>query len=204
MGNVPNKSTRVFSFGLFVADLIYTQRRGKALPDEFLGIKRTRGDNAIVLVPAEWIVRAKEALIEKGVSIETNFGGLACAMASILAALTREVKITLVSSCGHDPVGRANAAYLEKLGVDTGILRIIMRRTAVSASNLIRNLETVSAGKSAADFPKDYALCLASSAGFPYSRWMPRELKRGDIVHIGGIDVPCPEDFSRKEKQARY
>lgn len=200
----PRLSGRIFSLGLFVADLIYTQKRGDDLPEEFLGIKRARGDNAIVLVSAEWISRAKEALRQRGVSIATNFGGLANAMVSILASLTRREKITLISPCGHDPVGLANAANLKKLGVDTGILRKIMRGSAVSASNLIRNLEAASGAKSKADFHKDYALFLGPSEGFAYSRWMPGDIRRGDIVHIGGMDVPCPKGLGLKQKQARY
>ena len=83
------KRGRVFSFGLFVADMIYRQRLGHTLPDEFLGIKRGRGDNAMIVVPAEWIARAKRALEARGVSIDTNFGGLANAMVFRVSDVTK-------------------------------------------------------------------------------------------------------------------
>lgn len=197
---------RVFSFGVFVADIIYRQERGNVLPDEFLGIKRKQGDNSMIFVPAEWIAQAKKALESRGVTLDTNFGGLANAMVSILAALTPNGKITLIAPCGNDQAGRANLAYLERLGVDTSILKQLMPANAASACNLIRNLETVDAGASkAAVYCKDYAFYLAPTEGFSYSRWMPQDLTRQDFVHIGGMDlVLCPEDLSKGEKQAKY
>jgi len=186
---------RVFSFGLFVADMIYSQKPQDALPDEFLGIKRARGDNAIVPVSFEWIAQAKEALEARGVSIETNFGGLSNATVSILAALTPEAKITLIAPCGNDEAGRANVVYLERLGVDTHVLRESMRTNGVSACNLIRNLGS----------RKDYAVYLTPAEGFCYSKWMPRDLKHQDIVHIGGVDITIyPEGPPKEQKQEKY
>ena len=199
------KSTRVFSFGLFVADMIYRQKQGSALPDEFLGIKRGHGDNEMISVPLEWIAQAKNALEALEVPIDTNFGGLANAMVYILAALMPEGKITLIAPCGNDQSGRDNAVRLENLGVDTRILRKLMRTTKVSASNLIRNLEIAGDGENRPICYKDFAFYLAPAEGFPYSKWMPKDLNLQDIVHIGGIDlVLCPRGTARKQKQVRY
>lgn len=201
-----NLTKRVFSFGIFVADMIYRQKQGETLPDEFLGIQRACGDNAMISVPAEWIWQAKAALEGRGISIETNFGGLANAMASVLAALTTEGKITLIAPCGNDPAGQANVTYLERLGVNTSILRKLMQEAEVSASNLIRNFETTEDTKNkTTTYCKDFAFYLTPLEGFSYSRWMPEDLKQGDIVHLGGIDlILCPEDFSKEQKQAKY
>jgi len=196
---------RVFSFGLFVADMIYRQKKGSALPDEFLGIKRGFGDNAMISVPEEWILRAKNALEKLGVPVDANFGGLANAMVCTLAALMPEGKIVLTAPCGNDPAGRANVACLEKSGVDTGVLRKLMRTTEISAGNLIRNVEVAVPGGDGTICYKDFAFYLEPVEGFPYSEWMPEDLKRQDIVHIGGADlVLCPNNFSKKQKQTKY
>jgi len=186
---------RVFSFGLFVADLIYSEKPQDALPDEFLGIKRARGDNAIVPVPLEWIAQALDALKKKGVSIDTSFGGLANATVSVLAALTTKEKIILIAPCGNDGPGRANVAYLERLGVDAHVLRESMRTSGVCACNLVRDL----------GFAKDFTIYLAPAEGFCYSRWMPQDLNQQDIVHLGGLDITLsPEDLHKEQKQAKY
>jgi len=190
-----NKEGRVFSFGLFIADMIYSQEPQDALPDEFLGIKRARGDNAIVAVPAEWIAQALDALKKKGVPIGTNFGGPANAMVSVLAALTPKAKITLIAFCGNDEAGRANIVYLERLGVDTHVLRESMRTGEVSACNLIRNLGSA----------KDFTIYLTPAEEFCYSKWIPGDLKEQDIVHLGGLDlIFCPNGLPEKEKRAKY
>jgi sugar/nucleoside kinase (ribokinase family) len=202
----PQVTGRVFSFGVFIADLIYRQKQASALPEEFLGIRRLRGDNAMIVVPAAWIAQAKEALEALKVPLTTNFGGLANAMVSILAALTSKEKITLIALCGNDEPGRANIAYLERLGVDTAILRKLMHTSKVSACNLIRNLETAPAAKNKpAIYSKDFAFYLTPIEGFPYSHWIPKDLKRQDIVHIGGVDlVLCPKHWPKAHKQAKY
>jgi len=185
--------------------MIYRQKRGSVLPDEFFGIKRGYGDNAAISVPAEWITQATHALEALGVPIDTSFGGLANAMVYILAALTLKGKITLIAPCGNDQAGRANAACLERLGVDTGILRKVMRTTKVSMRNLIRNLEVAEGGENRTLCYMDFAFYSAPAAAFPYVKWMPKDLKRQDIVHLGGMDlVLCPKDFSKKRKQAQY
>jgi sugar/nucleoside kinase (ribokinase family) len=186
--------------------LIYRQKKGEVLPDEFLGVRRSSGDNAMIIVSREWIAEARRALEKRGVAVHTNFGGLANATASILAALTAKGKIILIAPCGNDQPGRDNAAYLERLGVDTGVLRKIMRTTRVSASNLIRNLEVARGGKDKSVIHcKDYALCLGSVEGFPYSKWMPGDLGRQDIVHLGGVDqaLYCGR-LSKKQKLEKY
>lgn len=205
VAQAPYRTGRVFSFGLFVADMIYRQRRGSDLPDEFLGIKRGRGDNAMISVPAEWIARAKDALAARGVPIDTNFGGLANAMVYILAALTPKGEISLAAPCGNDKAGRDNIASLERLGVDARALRKSILTTKISASNLIRNLEVSGYGGRGKVCHKDFAFYLEPTEGFHYAKCMPKDLKRQDIVHIGGIDlVICPGHLSRKQKQARY
>jgi len=202
----PSQSGRVFSFGIFIADMIYRQNQASALPDEFLGIKRQRGDNTMMVVPHAWITQAKDALENLKVPIETNFGGLANAMVSILAALSQKEQITLITLCGNDTAARANLAYLEKLGVDTFILKKIMRTSTVSACNLIRNLETAKSAKNKTlTYSKDFAFYLAPIEGFPYSQWIPKDLKQRDIVHIGGVDlVLCPQGYSKAQKQVKY
>lgn len=202
----PRVSARVFSFGIFIADMIYRQKQASALPEEFLGIKRQRGDNAMMVVPEEWITQAKEALESLKVPIDTNFGGLANAMVSILAALTPEGKIVLIALCGNDQAGRANIAYLERLSIDTRILKKVLKTSKVSACNLIRNLEVAGDAKNkAVTYCKDFAFYLAPTEGFSYSKWMPKDLRRQDIVHIGGVDlILCPKDWSKERKQVKY
>ncbi len=197
---------RIFSFGLFIADMIYRQKRQSVLPDEFLGIQRSRGDNAMIIVPAEWIRQAKNALERRGVLIDTNFGGLANAMVSILAVLSSKEKIVLIAACGNDQPGRGNVAYLESMGIDTTALEQWMSQTKMSASNLIRNLQTDEVTEEGDIIcHKDFAFHLEPIEGFPYSRWIPNDLGKGDIVHLGGMDlVLCPKYFDKDQKQDKY
>ncbi|MFA6281434.1 MAG: PfkB family carbohydrate kinase, partial [Candidatus Omnitrophota bacterium] len=181
----------VYSLGLFVADMIYTQNSSQELKDEFLGIKRVQGDNAMIFVPAKWISQSLEALGRQKVKVGTNFGGPATATASILGALGD--KVVLIAPCGEDKAGKGNIAYLNSLGVDTSL---IPRLSNISASNLIRNLEVDK------NYAKDYALYLEPLEGFAYSQSEAlKRLNKGDIVHLGGMDLVLCSD---KQKDKKY
>ncbi|MDD4900382.1 MAG: PfkB family carbohydrate kinase [Candidatus Omnitrophica bacterium] len=193
---------RVYSFGLFVADMIYKQNAGQQFPDQFRGITREQGDNAMTFVPAEWISEAVPALEANGAVIDTNFGGPATATSCIGATLG--VDFALVAPCADDKAGQADLAYLKKIGVDTAFMPVL--RGQVSASNLIRNLETGKNPQGEPIYAKDYALYLAPLEGFPYSKSPALDsVQAGDIVHLGGMDlIICPKGTTSEEKNAKY
>ncbi|MCX5711114.1 MAG: PfkB family carbohydrate kinase [Candidatus Omnitrophica bacterium] len=193
----PKINRKVYSFGLFVADMIYKQNQKDRFPDTFLGVRRRAGNNKMKFVPEKWIRQAVIRLKEM-TSIRTSFGGLANAMASILAALGDDV--ALVAPYGQDRPGKNNVAYLSRMGVDTRFMELLQGK--ISATNLIRNLQKGVDERGKPKYAKDYALYLAPLEGYRYSKWLEATpIQKGDIVHLGGMDlILCP----KKEKLPKY
>jgi len=193
LSRVAQRKPRVFSFGLFVADLIYQQLINQNIP----AIERKDGDNAMIFVQAQWITDALKILKRLGITVDTNFGGPANAMSFILAVLGDEV--TLIAPCGDDESGRANIEHLAQAGVDIHAIPLL---NGTSASNLVRNMQIGFDDNGNPKFTKDYALDLLPLLGVLYSEYVAGlDIQQGDIVHLGGMDlVLCPD----KEKTLRY